>query len=176
MNNKRITKRASGLCLAMMAGLFVLCTNTLSFAQTIDQQANCFTLGIAPAGACGGSCTQGGDCDHCATFTFTNISSNCDITSLVISSVPGPGGILPSTCFSTCSAQGPALPAGCNDQPKVYLGSYPPAGNNGVSNTVTICHAGAGTRYFKFSIGGTNFNPGAADCCSGGTSEAIVHF
>ena len=175
MNNKRIIKRASGLCLAIMAGLFVLCTTTAGFGQTITQQSDCFTLSITTTAPCGGAC-DGNNCDaHCATFHFTNITTNCDFTNVNIELVGAGAG---AVCFRICSPQGPN-PAGPCDKyaVKTFTGHYPPGGSNGISDTFTICYAGSGPHYFKITATGNKFDPnGIDDCCRLPGGIAYVNF
>ena len=182
MNNKKLTKRASGLCLALMAGFFVLCTNTIGFGQTVDHQASCFTLtpSTSQTAFCG-FVTDDRDCpscdEHCASFDFTNISTNCDITSLTIEAIgtTGTNPTVASACWSTCSAQGASSDPSCSAGAKTYTGHYVPGGTNTLPTAITICYKGAGPHYFKLTMAGSKFNPGGIDdCCP--ADPARVHF
>ena len=174
MNNKKLTKRASGLCLALMVGLFVLCTTTAGFGQTgIDQNGDCFSIAITTTVGCNGSC-EGSNCDNCATFTFTNTSTNCDITSLDIEAI-APSGYTAATCYQICSPQGtPPAAQGCKDKLRSFVGHYPPGGTNGIAQTFTICYSGTGRHYFKITAHGVKWDPNGDECTC--MTSAIVHF
>ena len=162
-----------------MAVFILLCTATVSVGQTIDANGDCYTIGIPTdqTPSCGGTCpTQSDACNHCATFTFTNVSTNCDITSLKITSENGPPGSnsTASTCYQVCSPQGPPDVTGCQSGSKTFNGHYPPGGTNGLAQTFTICNSGSGVKYYKIEVTGSRWDVGGDDCiCS---SIAHVHF
>ncbi len=165
MKTNRFTKRASGLCLALMAGFFVLCTTTASFGQiTINNTASCFSLAASSdqTPACGQVC-NGSNCDNCATFDMTNTSSNCDITKVEITCNTS------GVCWSTCCALVFGSPDStvCSDQPKSYNGHFPPSAINPPPHIArfTICYSGAGPYTFKIVASGVANGPGTNDCC-----------
>lgn len=177
MKTNRTTKRASGLCLTLLAGFFVLCTNTASFGQaTIDLNGDCFTIAVTTTVSCGGNCNTDPfpACDNCATFTFTNTSTNCDITSQDIESISA-GGTTASDCFQICSPQGtPTAAQGCKSGLRSFVGHYPPGGTNGIAQTFSICYSGSGPHYFKITAHGVKWDPNGDDCSC--MTPARVHF
>ncbi len=165
----------NALRLALVAISVILSCSTLSYGQTIDRNGDCFTIAVTTTVACGGTCTAA--CDHCATFTFTNVSTNCDITDLEIKAVNGPpgSGITAAECWQTCSPQGsPDYPGCTTDVTKNYSGHYPPGGTNNLANTFTICYSGTGPKYFSIKATGAKW-VGTGDECICATS-AGVHF
>lgn len=179
MKTNRISKRASGLCLALIAGFFMFCIATPTFGQTISNTASCFSLAVSSNQTpnCGPQiehCTgnEEANCDNCATFDMTNTSSNCDITKVEITCNTS------GVCWSTCCALVLGTPdvTVCNDQPKSYNGHFPPSATNPPPHIArfTICYRGAGPYTFKIVASGAANGPGTNDCCPAAPNKGSI--